>query len=166
MLFNIFADSAPIVTGLYWLGVKGGLVGPTLIVEPLNIHVHLMNTVLLFVEQAVSAVPIRILHFYFAAIFGLIYFAFTLTIHWTGLNSAIYPVVNWNSNPGAAVGLFIGLTLLIMPVLHTLFYLLYFLRISLHNHIFKKPNQAVVENSINTHCQSPLTTSVDELATA
>ena len=117
--------------------------------EILNVFLHAINTLSVLVDLMITARPIRIHHFYLAVIFGIYYTIFSL-VYWAAggvgicmprcenlpANSSldpqdpscpvvcdhyIYPILDWESQPGLALGLVVG-SCLLMPVLQSVWW--------------------------------------------
>lgn len=114
--------------------------------ETLNVFLHGVNSLSCLVDLMVTARPIRIHHFYLAIIFGVYYTIFSV-VYWAAggvgicmprcdhlpTNSSldpldpscpvscdhyIYPILNWDSQPGLAMGMVVG-SCLLMPLLQS-----------------------------------------------
>lgn len=132
IIYEIGASVALLITLLYWSLLSGGnLTGVYL---GLDISTHALNTILLLIEIVMTSMPIRVLHLIYPMIFACIYMIFTV-IYWAaGGTDAIdnkryvYPMLDYSNKPGLAAGLFLGVTLVGMPLAHLVFYGLYRLR--------------------------------------
>ena len=128
VLFNVANQAAVCVVLLYWsLLFRGGEIGLY------DGHYHLGNGLISIVDVIVSGLPVRVLHFYMIQVYAIIYTLFTGIYYVAGEtgnngtaynNNIIYPVLNYNTNPGSAAGLCIGVIIL-LPLLHFAFYALY-----------------------------------------
>ena len=94
----------------------------------IGIIVHGLNTVYVLVDRAVSAAPIRLLHFWHTSIMGISYAIF-LVIYWAagGLHPVnktpyVYALFNFEDSPGTAVGWVAMVALVISPVVHVIMY--------------------------------------------
>ena len=141
VLFTISTQAAVSVVLLYWtvLYRTGGDV------SVYDGHYHLGNGIVGIVDLCVSGLPVRLLHFYMIEIYAAGYMSFTGIYYGaggTGYNgtSYIYPPLNYAENPGYAVGLFVGV-LIVLPFLHLLFYALYVARFWLVYLLYGRPRQ-------------------------
>ena len=69
-----------------------------------NVETHILNTVYVLIDLTVSAVPLRILHFYQPMFYLLVYLTFNLIYFLSGGltplgNHAIYPIMDWENLP-------------------------------------------------------------------
>ncbi|XP_061709150.1 protein rolling stone-like isoform X1 [Cydia pomonella] len=115
---TVATDLAFVITLVYW----------TLVYDPkmheinaLNLLVHGGNSVVMLVELAVTAHPVRAAHALYGAGAGLAYGLFS-AFYWAvggtdraGL-TAIYPALDWNK-PGSAFG-FVALCAVVMVIAH------------------------------------------------
>ena len=116
------------ITILFWL-----ILAPTYSIEYLSdpirsINTHLINMIIMLVDLFLCDIPFRLLHFYHASIFGAVYGLFSLILHWAGYNSAIYPVLNWATGTGFAIGVVFGAVFVVAPLTHCIGFGLYHLR--------------------------------------
>ncbi|XP_076812853.1 protein rolling stone-like [Clavelina lepadiformis] len=118
VLLNIFITSEMIVCILYWVGRGQDLIEPSKSLLSVNIHVHVIAAFLALIELFANDIPIRILHFYWAMSFGLVYMFFTLILHWSGTISNVYGVLNWQDNPSIAIAMSLGMILVGVPLVH------------------------------------------------
>ena len=82
------------------------------------------------------AFPTRFYHFMYPLAYNFLYGIFLLILHFTEVNSRVYPPVDFRNNFGAAVGFGIGASIVAPFVVHSIIYVLYLLR----NLIAKKAN--------------------------
>ena len=108
----------------------------------LNIFLHASNSVACLIDIFISARPWKAFHFVYAMTFGFYYASFSL-IYWGGggvgicyasrddcpydtctvpkgeewCDPFIYPILDWQNNALIAIGVFLGVTLLV-PFLH------------------------------------------------
>ena len=103
---------------VFW-AILAPLINDTSVLRhPLNIHEHAINYVLLLIDIFVNKTPLRFWHFIFPTSYGLVYVIFTVILWGSGFRDAVYPVLNWEENPGIAA-LYAFLTALVLiPLLH------------------------------------------------
>uniref|UniRef100_H2YYR0 Protein rolling stone n=1 Tax=Ciona savignyi TaxID=51511 RepID=H2YYR0_CIOSA len=126
-LFNVACTAAFNVTIFYW-----ALIGSRRTLErnlqPVTFHLHVTNSILFLIDIFMVAFPVRLLHFFYAPLYGVVYILFMLIIHWTGVNSAIYAAVNWATQPAISSGYSIAAIIVLPIVLHCMLFGLYHLR--------------------------------------
>ena len=133
ILFSVGATNAFLVTGLFWVVLAPSRTAVQNL-NPITFHLHGTNSILFLVEIFMVAFPTRLLHFVYPIIFSFTYAVFSVILHFTGVNSSIYPVLNFVENAGLAVGTIVGSAFVLTPVLHSVVYLFYRLRTFIFNH--------------------------------
>ncbi|XP_033628041.1 protein rolling stone-like [Asterias rubens] len=121
LLFNICLAVNPIVTVIFWVFLADPISNP--LSSAINVHLHALNTVFIYLDLFISATPVRFIHFVYAILYGLMYTTFTLIYYWAGgLNpisgeTGIYPhILDW-ANPGFTM-LSIFAVIIIVPLTH------------------------------------------------
>nr|XP_002127130.1 protein rolling stone-like [Ciona intestinalis] len=126
-MFNVATVAAFNVTIFYW-----ALIGRTRTAErnlrPVTFHLHVTNSILMLIDIFMVAFPVRLLHFFYAPLYGVVYILFMLILHWTNVNSAIYAAVNWSTSPATSAGYSIAAVIVLPIVLHAIVFGLYHLR--------------------------------------
>ncbi|CAH0592664.1 unnamed protein product [Chrysodeixis includens] len=123
-LINISLTIAIFITLFYWILLAGFTDEFDYGIDPvLDIFVHAINSVFMVVLLLCSRHPMRMLHFYFPLIVGIIYLLFTVIFHVAGGvspfgESWIYPMLDW-SQPGQTSLLMFGSAVMFL-VLHAL----------------------------------------------
>ena len=125
-LFYVAVSSALTVSFLYWVFVYDSTSSS---INFANIGVHALNAVLMFFDIFFSGTPMRILHFYFSLIFGVIFISFT-GIYFAICGNIVYGVLDYAMQPGPSAGYAIGLAAA-FSIGHLLSYLVYLLRLVL-----------------------------------
>lgn len=115
------------VTLIYWISVAPGQT-PEQIRAPIGQYKHSVQLGLILIDFFVVAIPSRWLHFVYSQLLGLAYSIMTVIIHFTGVTSAIYNFLNFNNNPGLAIGVLIVATLIAPIIFHSVYFGLYHLR--------------------------------------
>ena len=128
-LFMIGAELAVVLTLLYW----ALLYDPEFPISGVNFNTHGSQGIISVVELLITGVPIRFYHFYFTQIFAAVYVVFTGIYHAAGGTNTmdkpyIYSILNYGDSPGFATGLIFGVILVLLPIIHFLFYLVYVAR--------------------------------------
>ncbi|XP_050412142.1 protein rolling stone [Patella vulgata] len=126
VIYNAVSTGALVVTIIFWTSIyptmPGGPIGNY------NLQLHILNSLIIFIEHFVTAVPFRILHFIYPFVYLLLYTIFS-AIYWAGDHSrVIYDILDWNK-PGPTTGVVLLIGLIVVPLLHFLFYLIYKLRV-------------------------------------
>ncbi|XP_028158838.1 protein rolling stone-like [Ostrinia furnacalis] len=122
LLFNVAVPIAFLITLFYWTVLFEAGIEEELN-HGLDVAVHGINTLLMFLLLFTSSHPSRLLHFYQPTCFAFTYFLFTAVYFLAGGTDAkghpyIYPVVDW-TYPGTTVGVG-ALTGLLLIVLYLL----------------------------------------------
>lgn len=96
-----------------------------------NVHNHIVNSVLVLIDLAVVSHPVRLLHLFHLVLFTFAYSGFTAVYFLCGGvnrqgDSKIYPLLNWQ-RPGMTLTA-VGAACVMLIMLHTLVWLLYLLR--------------------------------------
>ena len=136
-LFIIGAEAAVLIAVLFWT-TQYNTEGATNVV---SIHLHLVNAVVALIDLWVSGVPVFLLHFVYFQLFGAVYVGFTGMYYAFENNTAIYQVLDYQSNPGLATGLAVGVVVLGMAVIHLLFLVQYLCRRAATARLFRKYNE-------------------------
>ena len=84
----------------------------------INVHVHIMNSVLVLVEIMVSKLEIRLYHVYLPLSFGVIYVLFTVFYFASGDPVPVYRILDWAGDAGKAAGFVLGIILIAVPFYH------------------------------------------------
>lgn len=120
---------------MYWSFVSSADKTPNAI----SIHQHAVNSVLATIDLMICGVPIRLLHFIYAAGYGVFYIMVTLILHGLGKQSRFYVgLMDWKEYPGKSVWISLGVLLIGTPILHCVSYFIYLLR--------EKIREALVDN--------------------
>lgn len=128
VMYNIAANSALVLTILYWTTLK-----PAQKTNGLEFTVHALNSVFVLIETMLGMFPVRVLHVIHSVLFSITYVMFTF-IYWAcgGTNlqgqTFIYEHLDYTGNPGQAVGMLLGWLLLGHPLSQIALYGLYRLR--------------------------------------
>uniref|UniRef100_H2ZLY3 Uncharacterized protein n=1 Tax=Ciona savignyi TaxID=51511 RepID=H2ZLY3_CIOSA len=136
----VATDASLIITILYW-----ALLTPNFSVFSINNHA--INFVIMFIDFFIVAIPTRLLHFIYVSLFALVYIVFSLILHGSGYESAIYPVLNWSTNPGISAGISVGAVIVAPPIVHGLYWCVFQLRTFLG----KKANPSQSRTTMASH---------------
>lgn len=102
-----------------------------------DLNMHAFNTVLVLIDVAIVARPIRLLHVIYPVMYGVCYLVFS-AIYWSfdHTRNVLYPVVlDWNY-PGTTSGVLVGLTVIGLPLVQLAHFGFYRLRLSVHRRIY------------------------------
>ncbi|XP_038056201.1 protein rolling stone-like [Patiria miniata] len=101
LTFNICLATDILITVLFWSFLVPPHQSP--VVWAFNINIHILNTVFIYTELAVTAIPVRLVHFVYGLVYGLLYAIFTLIYYLAGgmnpetKSTVIYPnLVDWS----------------------------------------------------------------------
>ena len=124
-LFLVGGEAAVLIAALFWTTLYNTPGATT----PLSVHLHLVNAAVALLDLWVSGVPIFLLQFIYVQMFGAAYVSFTGLYYAFGNNkSAIYPVLDYESDPGLAAGLAVGAAVLGTVTVHLIFLAQYLCR--------------------------------------
>ena len=137
-LFNAAYDYALVVDFLFWT-ILSKDAPDWFIKHPINYHLHLVNYLLLLLDLSVSAIEIRLFHWIHGLLFGTAYGLFSLLLHLTGIESSVYPIVNWKESPGMAVLVFVLVGFVGGPLAQVTAYCVFRLRTSLAKRLHVDP---------------------------
>ena len=127
VVFNIAANTAIMVTLLYWTLIFGGTT------SGLDVSTHLINSVMIVADIMLSCVPVRILHVVYPLVLGICYLLTTVIFWAVDATNArgepyIYSYIDYNNSPGFSIGLVCGFILVGQPMVQSLLFGLYKLR--------------------------------------
>ncbi|XP_076073540.1 protein rolling stone-like [Mytilus galloprovincialis] len=94
---------------------------------PLSIQYHAINSVYVILNFFVCAKPVRILHFVYPSIYGIIYSVFLVVDQLVLGNPPAYSFIDW-TKPETAVVYCVVLVFVGVPIIHVTFFGLYKLR--------------------------------------
>lgn len=132
LLFNMAGGSSIGVAVLYWSGRIHNMVGVSQAMVSVVVHVHVTCCVLTIIELLLTDLPIAPAHAYHLPLFSLAFLLFTLALHWCGIESSVYPVLDWSGAPGVAALCAVCGVLLVSPILHLIVYGFFRLRKTLY----------------------------------
>lgn len=134
VLFSAASSSAVVVSAVFYVALLPQLQGADgLSLE--NLQVHLLNSVLVLLEHWVTGVPYRLLHVVYPLIYGVIYALFSVVYWAIDHGHVIYPdILDWNK-PGPTVGYVLLIGVVLIPLVHGLFFSLYKLRVFIFSRI-------------------------------
>jgi len=103
ILHTVAFDIALLVTILFW-----ALLSTPFTADAVTINNHTLNCIVMVFDLFVSNIPERLLHVVHSFTFTIVYATFLVILHASGINSSVYPVTNWSTNPWLAAGICIG----------------------------------------------------------
>ncbi len=132
------------ITTIYW-PVLFDDKGKTALELTIEFQVHLVGTILLFIDLCVSAFTMRFLHFVFPLLYGAMYVIFSLVYYAAGGvtasgSTAIYPILDWGNKPLETVGI-VALAGVLGLIGYSLFYGVYRLRVKIFVKYFGNNDQ-------------------------
>ncbi|XP_040564299.1 protein rolling stone [Lepeophtheirus salmonis] len=163
-LANISFNGALFITLIYWVILHAGVADTfeSDIAVAFNFFMHTVNTISVIIDFFISDRPWRILDFYYTFIFGTWYLIFSIT-YWalggtgfchldcgseggtegdvgtencvTTCDPYIYPILDYGNKLGLSIGFALGGNIL-LPFLHTFYFLLYQLRLKIFKTFF------------------------------
>lgn len=142
-MFLIGTESTFLTVLLFWILIGDNTeIGISVTV---NIHLHVLNGAVALLEVWITGLPIHLLHFIYILLFGSTYAVFTgvhYSVNGTGYDDEryIYPVLDYGSNLGSAIGTILICVLVVCPLVHLFFYLQYLLRHWLTTHLQRHVN--------------------------
>ena len=116
MLYIISANNSLVVTVVYWTLLYTGFQ-----VREADVAFHLLNSVFMLTETCLSSIPVQLVHVVYAMLYGVLYLLFSV-VYWLlgGTNDSgdkfIYPILNYESEPYAAVVLAVLYGLVGLPL--------------------------------------------------
>ena len=129
ILFNVNMTFAITITVMYWVLLYDP---STSRVNDINLFTHLFNGLLSYFDLWFSGTPVRLYHMYIPAVPGICYSVFTGIHHATlvlpNITDPIYPVLDYDANPGLVSALVLLVPLVVLPTVHTFVYCNYLLR--------------------------------------
>ena len=136
MLFSMIANGAIIVSVVFFAALYPQIYkhGEFPKVEDFNLHA--VNSIIIFLELLLSALPIRILHMVFAMMLGFAYIGMSLLLYFFYTTTPIYPkVLDWNHplQTGLTVG---GLILIGVPIIQLILFSIYKFRVFLFRKVY------------------------------
>lgn len=114
-----------------------------------NFNVHAINSVIVFLDLAITAQPVRFYHVYQPILYTLVYGLFYI-VYWAagGVDPQghhyIYKVLDWGRRPGPATGLALGLVFLAVPLIHLLVFGLYKLRLFIYHRVYHPSTHTIL----------------------
>lgn len=145
-LHSIAMSSNACVALLYWPFVMPSM-EYKVATNVMNVYLHSINYLLLLIDLAIVAFPIRILHAVYSSLLGISYGIFTYIVWKTGGTNAVYPFLDWKNNPGVAAGFTVALAVIAAPIMQAVTFFMYLLR----KWCFSKYGSEECEDNPETH---------------
>ncbi|ENN76865.1 hypothetical protein YQE_06706, partial [Dendroctonus ponderosae] len=106
---------------------------------PMNFIVHGLNSIIMLLDVCIVSYPVKVFHFIYPLFLAFYYTIFTVSFYYAGGTTKtgsryIYPILKWDQ-PGQTMGVCAGVMVL-MIILHIVTFLVYKLRIKIHNRFF------------------------------
>lgn len=100
-----------------------------------NLQLHGINSVIVFVDLLLNAIPVRLLHGIYVVIYGVIYIIFTAIFYAAGNHDAIYPaVLDWGM-PWRTIGIVLGVAILGVTVIQLLLFCVHKIKLKIYHTI-------------------------------
>ena len=140
VLWNIVFVHAIFVTvvyfGVIYERVQKRLGYPGIQFDDLNIHG--INTVFVILDTVIGAMPVRLFHVIYPAMYGIVYIVFSVIFWSVDHSNVIYRILlDWN-NADVTIGVVILISVVIVPVLQCFHFALYQLRLFAYKQIYKE----------------------------
>lgn len=110
-------------------------------VDAITLNCHGINSLIVVFDLFISSIPIRILHFVYPALFGVLYVVFS-AIYWSldkNENILYVGILDWN-NPGIATGISVLLIFIVVPIIQLIMFVLCLIRDFIHSKCKSKLN--------------------------
>lgn len=126
LLYDIASNMAIGVTLYFWaFDYKGTGVSLS------DINVHILNSVFMIIDHALSSMPWRLFHVYYSILFSVMYTNATI-FYWIWVDKQpIYRVLDYSKRPGLAAMLIFGGMSVVLPFIQLLLYVIYRFRLYL-----------------------------------
>ncbi|XP_067648759.1 protein rolling stone-like [Haliotis asinina] len=127
IMYGVCNAMCPIVTCMWYATVAT----PDDAFLPRELFVHAINSVVVLIDQMVSATPVRLLHFPFPVVFGLVYYLFSIFYWMADTKHVLYEkVLDWN-HPALPFGM-IFFTSCVAVIFHCISYGIYRGRLAIY----------------------------------
>ena len=136
LLYTVASLACFLVTIIFWtmLYPQMGSMSEAMLID--NFELHAVTSIIIVLEHCVSAIPIRLFHFFYALAYGLIYIIFSGILYGIDHRYVLYPhVLDWSS-PGPTVVVCCITAFVALPILHLLFYGAYSLKLYIFNRCY------------------------------
>lgn len=138
VLFSAVSTGAVMVTIVFFAFLFPVMKGAS-VMSLENVQLHLLNSVIILLENFITGIPCRLLHVVYPILYGLLYLLFSL-IYWAVDHSHVmYPILDWNK-PGPTVGFVFLIGFVFIPIIYTFFFLLYRLKMSVFHLLYRRAN--------------------------
>ena len=89
---------------------------------------HIVNVFYVLIDVLITATPVRLLHFYLAALFALYYSIFSVIIQLGMGHEALYSIADFHNAPCLATGI-VFMTVVVFSLSHALMFFLHWMRL-------------------------------------
>ena len=115
----------------------------------MDLNLHGISSIIVLVDNTISAYPVRILHVIYPIIFGFIYIGFTLIYYAKDHEHNIpYPdLLDWNQ-PGITTCIIVSISVEVMPVIQLFWYGFYRLKLWIVRKISSPVRRSAVVNEM------------------
>lgn len=132
ILYNIASSGSIVVTLGFWILLYPYLhiTGFDLII---NIQLHGITSVIIMLEICVTAVPIRLPHFWFTLAYGTLYYIFSGIYYAVDHKHVLYPdIIDWNK-PGNTMLVYVLAAFIVLPLIQLFLFGIYKLRLFIYD---------------------------------
>ena len=136
MLFSVIANGAIMVSVVFFAALYPQIYTNGQFPTAEDFNLHGVNSIIIFIELLLSALPVRILHMVFTMLFGVVYTGMSLLLYFFHTKKPIYPkVLDWNYP--LKTGLIVaGLVFIIIPIIQMILFSVYKFRVFLFRKIY------------------------------
>lgn len=125
VLYSFAIDVGMAVTIAFWALLRTEF-------DAFSWHCHLINSVAILLDLIVADTPIRLLHFSWTIIWGLIYISFTYLMYKETIYKFIYEgVLDWGNWPLVTCAVVFGVCFVIVPFAHSMAFLIHRLKLKM-----------------------------------
>ena len=136
ILYNVASSGCLMVTLIFWIMLYpqlGKLEGIGLYI---NLQLHAITSIIIFIEHFISAVPIRFLHVIYTLIYGLIYVIFSVIFYEVRSDHpVIYPGVLDFAHPGRTAAVLAVTALVLLPLIQVFLFAFYKLKLLIYGRL-------------------------------
>ncbi|KAK3102647.1 hypothetical protein FSP39_012844 [Pinctada imbricata] len=149
ILYNMASAGSVMVTAVFFIFLWP--LFNTASIGQMNLQLHGINSVIVFIEHLMSGVPYRLLHYIYPLLYGLAYLTFSGIFYAAGNEDPIYPgVLDW-SKPGQTMIMVVLVGFVVLPLLQIFFFVIYKIRIFIFDLLTKYDEGPSVSDEGSTY---------------
>ena len=115
-------------------------------IDGVNANSHILGGLISLVDLWVTGTPTNTLHVIYPMVFGAVYCVFTGIYFVATDGRIIYPILDYDSNLGLALGVVLVVIFIVFPIFHLIiFYLQHLAKVGIMYYIFGRPQQLSLE---------------------